>query len=1050
MNNNVHFILISVLVLVIDRSEQTVDLKHVEYVKSVFPRVNYVRKKRSIDDKESVQVKVVKVGDWLLELHSEDNLLFSRGLRTEWLDSSEDSHGRRPLKKCDYHVGVIKGLEADSKVVVTLCGIFVRGYLDVDGDVYFLEPVDETTGEHIVYRSKHYKKRSTNTRNLPSPNQWIFNLTGDTIDIEEDIETTEKFQEAEELTLFDPGTNGTEMTSIDDLNWGTAKNDVYGGGDENGYFYDTAWTANTLEVKKSSSGSLLPPRWMEIAVAVDHTLISFHGRARVEEYVLSLLNIVSAIYQDTSLESNMKLVVTRLLMYESKKFCHRVIKIGNAKKSLENVNSWNKAIHASLAADEPRHDLAIWLTRSDIGGPSGYAPVAGVCDPKRSCALNRDEGLTSAFIIAHETAHIKWLCLLNPPTGVGEISLNATLQASFTMDQQCRMEFGDGYTMCRSFEIIEPCSHLWCGHENSPLVCKTKKGPPLEGTECGFGKWCVNGYCENFANRRVERVPIVLNPQDGQWTDWSPWGPCSRTCGIGVQFRTRKCQNPPPSFGGKLCEGQDEEWHLCKINNCVEPTIDIRAQQCKHLPKFLNLSTSSSISGSNFTWLPYESDENSKKCKLICFKGNKKELYFTNENLIDGTPCSYDHDDNICVQGLCQYVGCDGVIHSPLQRDKCGICNGNNSDCTDMKKTFHRRLKKESSRIAVLPEKSREIKVQLNATKYHSDNPVLALILKNRKKKSYTVMVPSGVPRSEIVKGAKFYYKRNNNNAYTIWSKGPIRDEMVVLVIVSKTELRLGINISYSTEFSIQKDDLIPSKRFVWIAGGWGPCSTSCGGGKRQRTAACFDNNTNKVVKRSECALIQKPKLEFEMCNTFSCNFKWFTAEWEPCSTSCGTLGVQHREIYCLPNSVIEETNGTISQPWRYMANPNRCGGIKSVSMRSCNRKPCFSYWTFGNWTQCSATCGPGFQTRSSHCLPPEDETFFTCGNAPSPQRKSCLGNYNRFTNPLCRGRKKKICHNDESVYCPFGLLHKYCKISGFKRMCCKSCESAIFTNDFG
>lgn len=101
----------------------------------------------------------------------------------------------------------------------------------------------------VSFSSKHYKKRSTNTRNLPSPNQWIFNLTGDTIDIEEDIETTEKFQEAEELTLFDPGTNGTEMTSIDDLNWGTAKNDVYGGGDENGYFYDTAWTANTLEGK---------------------------------------------------------------------------------------------------------------------------------------------------------------------------------------------------------------------------------------------------------------------------------------------------------------------------------------------------------------------------------------------------------------------------------------------------------------------------------------------------------------------------------------------------------------------------------------------------------------------------------------------------------------------------------------------------------------------------------------------------------------------------------------------------------------------------------
>lgn len=42
--------------------------------------------------------------------------------------------------------------------------------------------------------------------------------------------------------------------------------------------------------------------------------------------------------------------------------------------------------------------------------------------------------------------------------------------------------------MCRAFEIVEACSHLWCGHQNSPLVCKTKKGPPLEGTECDFGK----------------------------------------------------------------------------------------------------------------------------------------------------------------------------------------------------------------------------------------------------------------------------------------------------------------------------------------------------------------------------------------------------------------------------------------------------------------------------------------------------------------------------------------------------------------------------------
>lgn len=73
---------------------------------------------------------------------------------------------------------------------------------------------------------------------------------------------------------------------------------------------------------------------------------------------------------------------------------------------MENVNSWNRKLHASLKPNQPKHDVAIWITRSDIGGPSGYAPVSGTCDPKRSCALNRDEGLTSAFIIAHEMAHM--------------------------------------------------------------------------------------------------------------------------------------------------------------------------------------------------------------------------------------------------------------------------------------------------------------------------------------------------------------------------------------------------------------------------------------------------------------------------------------------------------------------------------------------------------------------------------------------------------------------------------------------------------------------
>jgi hypothetical protein len=35
-----------------------------------------------------------------------------------------------------------------------------------------------------------------------------------------------------------------------------------------------------------------PPRWLELALAVDHTVIKFHGRERVQQYILALMNIV--------------------------------------------------------------------------------------------------------------------------------------------------------------------------------------------------------------------------------------------------------------------------------------------------------------------------------------------------------------------------------------------------------------------------------------------------------------------------------------------------------------------------------------------------------------------------------------------------------------------------------------------------------------------------------------------------------------------------------------------------------------------------------------
>ena len=39
------------------------------------------------------------------------------------------------------------------------------------------------------------------------------------------------------------------------------------------------------------------------------------------------------------------------------------------------------------------------------GRVAGLAPVEGMCEKDRSCSINQDIGLASAFIIAHEIGH---------------------------------------------------------------------------------------------------------------------------------------------------------------------------------------------------------------------------------------------------------------------------------------------------------------------------------------------------------------------------------------------------------------------------------------------------------------------------------------------------------------------------------------------------------------------------------------------------------------------------------------------------------------------
>ncbi|XP_021405833.2 A disintegrin and metalloproteinase with thrombospondin motifs 5 [Lonchura striata] len=665
-------------------------------------------------------------------------------------------------------------------------------------------------------------------------------------------------------------------------------------------------------------------RQVELLLVADASMVRKYGKG-LQHYLLTLASIASRLYAHASLENHVRLAVVKVVALGDKEKGLEVNR--NAATTLKNFCKWQHQ-HNRLDDDHEEHyDAAILFTREDLCGHHscdtlGMADVGTICSPERSCAVIEDDGLHAAFTVAHEIGHLLGLshddskfceenfgsmedkrlmssiltsidaskpwskctsatiteffddghgnCLLDQPRKqiMGPEELPGQ---TYDAIRQCKLAFGAEYTVCPGMDV---CSRLWCAVvRQGQMVCLTKKLPAVEGTPCGKGRICLQGKCVDKTKKKYYSAS-----SHGNWGSWGPWGQCSRTCGGGVQFAYRHCNNPAPRNNGRYCTGKRAIYRSCNVTPCPASAKSFRQEQCEAR----NGYQSDAKGVKTFVeWVPkYAGVLPGDVCKLTCrAKGTGYYVVFS-QKVTDGTECR-PYSNSVCVRGKCIRTGCDGIIGSKLQYDKCGVCGGDNSSCTKVMGTFTKKSKGYTD-VVKIPEGATHIKVRQFKSKDQSR--FTAYLALKKKNGEYLVNGKYMISTSETIidiNGTVMNYSGWSHKDDFLHAMGHSATKEILIVQILATDPTQPVDVRYSFFVPKKQGQLansVPSSggsgkvtaqaaQPRWVTGPWLSCSRTCDTGWHTRTVQCKDGH-GKLAKG--CLLSQRPSA-FKQCLLKKC-----------------------------------------------------------------------------------------------------------------------------------------------------------------------------------